>query len=169
MTKARQRNLTLTARFVIFLGFVLLAAGVIWHGSEIETYERGWRHLIERPDGPMSFRLLLQPTMAGLAALYDGIQDARFGRSPYLWTLLYKPEKRASRLSEGLISTARIILLGLIMEAIYQIRVFDHFYPVQALLVAIGLAFIPYLLLRGPIARVARWWMHSDHAHRRGG
>ena len=169
MTKARPRNLTLTARFVIFLGFVLLAAGVIWNGSEIETWERGWRHLIERSDGPMSFRFLLQPTMAALAALYDGVQDARAGRSPYFWTVLHKPDERGARLNEGLIATARIIFVGLVIDTIYQVREFDTFYPVEALLIAVALAFIPYLLLRGPFARIANWWMHRDHAHRRGG
>ena len=36
----------------------------------------------------MTFRFILQPIMATIAALYDGIKDARTGRSPYLWTIL---------------------------------------------------------------------------------
>jgi hypothetical protein len=35
--------------------------------------------------------------------------------------------------------------------------VLKTFYPGEAVIVAIALAFFPYLLLRGPIARVARW------------
>jgi len=51
--------------------------------------------------------------------------------------------------------TARIILLGIAMDAIYQFIVLKRFYPVEALIVAIALAFVPYVLLRGPIDRAA--------------
>ena len=46
----------------------------------------------------MSFRFFLQPTMAILFAIRDGIKDARTGRSPYVWTILHKPEERRARL-----------------------------------------------------------------------
>jgi hypothetical protein len=29
---------------------------------------------------------------------------------------------------------------------------------VEAVLIALFLAFVPYLLLRGPVTRAARWW-----------
>jgi hypothetical protein len=45
------------------------------------------------------------------------------------------------------------------MDAIYQATVLKTFYPGEAVIVAILLAFVPYLLLRGPVARVARWWL----------
>ena len=35
----------------------------------------------------MTFRFILQPVMAAVAALHDGIKDARLGRSPYFWTV----------------------------------------------------------------------------------
>ena len=97
--------------------------------------------------------------MAAIAALHDGLQDARLGRSPYFWTILHNPEERAGRLWEGVISTARIVVLGVVMDAIYQWRVLGTFYPGEAALVTLLLALIPYFLLRGPIARVARRWV----------
>jgi hypothetical protein len=36
--------------------------------------------------------------------------------------------------------------------------VLKTFYPGEAVIVAIMLAFVPYPLLRGPFARIARWW-----------
>ena len=33
-------------------------------------------------------------------------------------------------LNEGLVSTARIILFGLVMATIYQLKVFDRFYSI---------------------------------------
>ena len=38
----------------------------------------------------------------------------------YFWALLTNPLEDCHRLYEGLISTARVILLGLCMDAIYQ-------------------------------------------------
>jgi hypothetical protein len=109
----------------------------------------------------MAFRFILQPVMAAIAALRDGIEDAKSRRSAYFWTLLTNPLERAGRLGEGLISTARVILLGLIMDVIYQFIVLKTFYPGEAAIVAIALAFSPYLLLRGPISRFARWRLDS--------
>jgi hypothetical protein len=67
---------------------------------------------------------------------------------------------RGGLLSEGLISTARVILLGLVMDTIYQIIVFETLYPVETVIVALLLAFVPYVVMRGPIARLALWWRH---------
>ena len=36
----------------------------------------------DRPGGPMTFRFILQPAMAIIAALRDGVHDARVGRRP---------------------------------------------------------------------------------------
>ena len=47
------------------------------------------------------------------------------------------------------------------MDTVYQITVLKAFYPGEAAIVALLLAFVPYLLLRGPIARITRWW-HGD-------
>jgi hypothetical protein len=79
------------------------------------------------------------------------------GRCPYSWAVLSKPRERILRLREGLNTTARIILLGLAMDAIYQIIVLKRFYPFEALIIALLLAFVPYLRIRGPAARLARW------------
>ena len=81
------------------------------------------------------------------------------GRSAYFWTVLTSRADRGGRLREGLIATARIILLGFAMDAIYQFVVLHTFYPGEAVIVALALGFLPYLILRGPVARIARWWM----------
>ena len=52
------------------------------------------------------------------------------------------------------------------MDVIYQFIVFDTFHPAEAVIIALLLAFVPYLLLRGPIARVARWWLGRGSARR---
>jgi hypothetical protein len=118
---------------------------------------RQWADLLARPSGPVGFRFLLQPIMAILAAFKDGLEDARTGRSPYLWTVLTNAAKRRGRLREGLTATSRILVLGLIMDAAYQVIALRKFYPGEAVIVSLLLAFVPYLLARGLIARVASW------------
>jgi len=143
------------ARLVIALAMILAVLGLFWYGFSADVHERIWRDIEARPGGPMTFRFILQPCMAAIAAFHDGSQDARLGRSPYLWSVLTRPGG-VGRLGEALIATARIILLGFGMDGLYQAAVLKTFYPGEMLLVAILLAFLPYLLLRGPFARLAR-------------
>ena len=86
------------------------------------------------------------------------------GALPFSGPILTDPAKRAGRLHEALIATARIILLGLVMDVIYQFIEFETFHPAEAVIIALLLAFVPYLLLRGLIARVARWWLGHESA-----
>jgi hypothetical protein len=153
---------------VAWLAAVLLAAlavlGIVRYGFSLEIQERVWRDIADRPGGPMTFRFVLQPVMAALAAFHDGLKDARNGRSPYLWSLLTESGARTGRLGEGLVATARIILLGIGMDAIYQFTVLKTFYPGEMVIIAILLAFLPYLLLRGLFARIAVWWIGRKSA-----
>ena len=158
MTETVSKTKILLARFVVALMLAFVVLGVVLYGFSAEVLERIWQNMIDRTGGPMTFRFFLQPIMASIAALYDGIKDARAGRSYYLWTILTDPAKRGGRLHEGLISTARVILLGLCMDVIYQLIEFETFHPAEAVIIALLLAFVPYVLLRGPVARIARWW-----------
>ena len=125
---------------------------------------RQWNDLLARPSGPLGFRFILQPAMAAIAAIRAGLVDARTGRSPYFFTILTNPAERSARVREGLAATSRIFLLGLGMDAIYQFIVLKKFYPVEALIIAFVLAVVPYFIIRGPVARIARWWNKRHHA-----
>ncbi|MFZ1103082.1 MAG: hypothetical protein WAN86_09635 [Hyphomicrobiaceae bacterium] len=57
--------------------------------------------------------------------------------------------------------TGRVIVPGLIMDAIHRLETLGTFYPGEAVIVALLLAFVPYLPIRGPAARVARRWSRS--------
>jgi hypothetical protein len=52
----------------------------------------------------------------------------------------------------------RVILLGVVMDTIYQLIVFRWIHPLQLVVVVLGLAFLPYVVLRGPIGRIASAW-----------
>jgi hypothetical protein len=144
------------ARVVIAFAIVLIVAGVLWHGITLRTLQRLWHDLVEEPSGPMKFRFILQPSMAALVAIRDGYKDAQTGRSPYFWAVLRKSDERMGRLREGLNATARVILLALALDLIYQFRVLNTFYPNEALIIALLLAFVPYVLIRGLVTRIAQ-------------
>ena len=143
----------------LILSAVLLLWGLVRYGLNPSVNSTFWHDIGARFGGPMTFRFFLQPAMALIAALPDGINDAQRGRSGFFWAAWGNPDAKTGRLREGLISIARIILLGLSMDVIYQLRVFDRFFPVEALVMAILLAAVPYFLFRGIIERVARAWL----------
>ena len=121
-----------------------------------ETLTRFWDQLIAQPSGPLAFRFILQPVMATILATRDGLKDARTGRPPFARTVLSDPSQRAAYLREGLKRLSRVIAFALVMDVIYQVMVLHRFYLGEALVTVFVLAVLPYLLVRGPIDRIAR-------------
>jgi hypothetical protein len=148
------------ARTALGLIVVFAIAGMLWYGFSADERARLWQNLFERKDGPMTFRYFLQPTMGAIAAWRAAREDARTGRSPFLWGAITDPAERRARFDEAMIATSRIILLGLAMDVVYQAIVFRTFFPGEAVIFALALAFVPYVLLRGLFARGIRWWWH---------
>jgi hypothetical protein len=120
-----------------------------------DLFSRAVEDLVGRVSGPMKFRFILQPVMAAFFAIRSGLKDARENKPPYFWAMFTNPDSRADMIRDGWKSVGRIFILGIIMDVVYQLIVFRWFYPVEALLVALILAFIPYLLIRGPVNRIA--------------
>jgi hypothetical protein len=125
-----------------------------------EVLSTFWRELIERPEGPMAFRFYLQPLMALALAIHDGMKDARAGRPAYLFSLATDREHRRERLRDGWRSIGRVFVLAIVLDTIYQIAVLHALHPLQAVVIAIVLAIIPYVLVRGPACRIAAHLMH---------
>jgi hypothetical protein len=138
---------------------------MVWHGVAVATIQRVWWQLLERPSRPMAFRFILQPFMGAIPAFIYGRRDARAGRTPYFWAVLSNRWERAARLREGLNATARIILLGLVMDVIYQIIVLKRFYPAESVIIAVLLGFVPYVIFRGLVTRIFRWSRGRASAH----
>lgn len=148
---------------VLVVAGILIVGGVALHGISWSEFQRIWYHMVSRPgEEALALRFILQPTVSSLLALRDGVKDARTGRSPYFWTVLSDPDKRRARLREGLAATGKIILIAIILDVVFQYIAYRNFFPVEALLVAILLGFIPYFLLRGPFERIARWWLKDQ-------
>ena len=155
MTDAQNAKQARMVRLVVTLSVLALVLGAIWYGFSQDVYKRVWTHLVERVGGPMTFRVILQPAVSIVAAVKDGMMDARLGRDPYLYSLLTNRDTRHERLSEGLASTSTVFILAFVIDIVYQYVVFKTFFPGEAVVVAISLALIPYFLLRGPVKRLA--------------
>jgi hypothetical protein len=113
-------------------------------------------NMADRVTGPMKLRLLMQPIMASIFAIRSGLADARAGRPPYFWALFSDPANRADMLKDGWKSVGKVFVLALILDVIYQIVVTRFVYPGEAIITAVLLAILPYLILRGLVTRLVR-------------
>jgi hypothetical protein len=120
-----------------------------------EIWTRIVENMMGRVSGPMKFRLLLQPTMAAIFAIRAGLADAKNGKPPYFWSLVNDPGHRREMLEDGWKSVGKIFLLAMVLDVVYQVIVAQFVYPGEVIIVALALAIVPYLLLRGLVTRVA--------------
>jgi hypothetical protein len=120
------------------------------------TLQRVAEDLVNRLDGPMHLRIIMQPITALILGVRDGLKDAREGRPPYFWAVFTGAQDRGVLLKAGLRAVGKVLLLAMVLDAIYQFIELRRFYPGEALIVAVVLAFIPYLLIRGPVNRLAQ-------------
>jgi hypothetical protein len=120
-----------------------------------DIWTRVGTDLIGRISGPMKFRLVLQPAMAAFFAIRSGLADAKAGKPPYFWALLWDSGQRKEMLKDGWKGVGRVFILALVLDAVYQIIVRRFVYPGEAVIVAFVLAIVPYLILRGLVTRVA--------------
>ena len=121
-----------------------------------DTLQRIWVDLIGRLTGPLTLRLYLQPAMATLLAIRDGLKDARTGEAPFLWAVLTVPARRRARIIDALKSISKVIVAAIALDLVYELIVFRTVRLVETLDVAIVLAVLPYMLVRGAVNRLAR-------------
>jgi hypothetical protein len=121
-----------------------------------QVWMRVGSQLLARVSGPMKFRLVLQPVMAGIFAIRSGLADAKAGKPPYFWALLSNPGERVDMMKDGWKSVGKVFVLALILDIVYQIIVLRFVYPGEVVIVAFILAIVPYLILRGSVTRMAR-------------
>ncbi len=121
-----------------------------------ETLARIWQEIAARPDGPLALRFYLQPIMATVLAVKDGMADGRLGKPPYFWAIFTHPAQRAALVRDGWHSVRKLFIIALVLDLAYQVIVLKGLRPLEGLVVAMALAFVPYLLLRGPVNRLMR-------------
>ena len=133
-----------------------------------EILTRIWENLGARVAGPMSFRLVLQPTVAAILAIKAGLKDTKSGRPAYFSSILHADGLAAASCSaRGGPRSPKCSAWRILLDGVYQMMVQGWFYPGEALIVALVLACVPYLLIRGPVDRLARRGTSRERVGRR--
>jgi len=121
-----------------------------------EIWARTWADITSGRHAPLAFRFILQPAVAAFFAFKAGRQDARDGRPLYMWALVRDRVQRKALLREGWAHIGKVFVVAMVMDAIYQFISVRWFYPGEAMLVAVVLAVLPYLVFRSVVNGLLR-------------
>ncbi|WP_448701977.1 hypothetical protein ACFGVR_06840 [Mucilaginibacter sp. AW1-3] len=125
-------------------------------------------NLIERTEGPMHFRFLIQPAVSLFFAIKAGLNDAKNNTVPYLWRFMFSKHQRIHVAKEGWKDVGKVFIMGTILDIIYQLIVIYgqktqmKFYPLESFIVAFVLAIFPYGIFRGPVNRIFRMFIKKN-------
>jgi hypothetical protein len=118
----RNRRVTLVLASLTILVLILSLPG-----SLRDAFERGGFYLFSRAffedlpkrlTGPGRFRFVLQPSVAILLGIRDGLLDARAGRPPYLYNLLFHHRRRRELLRSAFDTVVNLMLMGILLDAV---------------------------------------------------
>ena len=148
----RTRRTTVILVSLTLLVFLFSAPSVLK-----DAYDRGGIYLFslsffedipKRLTGPGRFRFILQPLMAIILGIRSGLADARVGNPPYLYGVFFHSDRRSELLRSGLETVINLLLMGILMDAIFQWFILGASYPGAALVVGPVLIMGPYAVSR---------------------
>jgi len=122
----------------------------------LQLISRGVDELLGRASGPLHFRLFMMPTVVTILAIRADLRDAREGRPALLGAFITNPAERRRLFCSALIDIGRVFIVAVVLDTTYQLFVLRSIHVIQLLIVAVGCAIVPYVLVRGPITRLAR-------------
>jgi hypothetical protein len=149
---------------VILASLTLLVLALSLPGSLRDAFDRGGLYLFSRAffedipkrlTGPGRFRFFLQPVTAMVLGIRNGLADARAGRPPYLYGVLMQRRRRRELLRSGFETVANLMLMGILLDAVFQWVILGVSYPGAALVVGPVLIGGPYALARALSNRFA--------------
>ena len=131
----------------------------------VEMFTRGAEQLLGRAGGPLHFRLFIMPLVVSFFAVRAGMKDARQEQPPHPQTILSHPAQLRGRFQSALKDVGKIFIVAVVLDTTYQLLVLRAFYPIQVLIIAVGCALLPYLLIRTPVAMLMRriYRKHPDN------
>jgi len=159
----------------VLAGITLLVLAFSAPASLRQAFERGEFYVFsssfieeipKRLSGPGRFRFILQPLVATILGIRSGIADARAGRPPYLFGVIFKPKLRSELLRSGFTTIVNLLLMGILLDSICQWFIYGTSYPGAALVVGPVLVAGPYSLTRALANRCARLRHGSAKAER---
>jgi hypothetical protein len=117
--------------------------------------------ILDRLQGPLSFRFILQPLLAMALGIRDGRRDARSGLPPYLFDVLFDGKNRLSRLKASAPSLLLPFALAIVLDIVVQFMVFDRFFVGQGIVVGLFVIALPYAICRGLANRLSVRRQHA--------
>jgi hypothetical protein len=115
-----------------------------------DFFSRIFHELVTRiTSGPMQFRLIVQPSMALLLGIRDGLADAKMGAPPFVWGLLFQRQELKPSLKSALRRLQIPIIMAILADATVQYLMFRHIHPLSAIIVGVFLMGFPYSAARG--------------------
>jgi hypothetical protein len=121
----------------------------------LEMLSQRGEHLLGRASGPLNFRLFVMPLVVTFLAIRAHRRDVREGKGTFLWAFFKSPTERRRLFRSGLRDFGKVFIVACVLDTTYQILVLKSYYPGEMLVVAVVCAVVPYLLVRGPITRIA--------------
>ena len=153
-------------RFTIVLaGLTLLVLALSLPGSLRDTLDRGGIYLFsmafledipKRLAGPGRFRFILQPLIAIILGIAGGLADARAGRPPFLQGVFFHRDKRSQLVRSGFEAVANLLLMGILLDAVFQWIILGISHFGAALVMGPVLIILPYAIARAFTNRLAR-------------
>src|SRR5207247_668330 len=113
----------------LLAGLTLLVLVLSLPGSLRDAFDRGGMYLFSRAffediprrlTGPGRFRFLMQPVIATLLGIRSGLADARAGRPPYLYRVLFRRDLRGEPMRTGIETVGNPLLRGSLPGAVVQ-------------------------------------------------
>jgi hypothetical protein len=150
---------------VILAGLTLVVLVASVPGSLRDILDRGGFYLFSREflddipkrlTGPGRFRFVLQPLMAIVLGVVGGLADARAGRPPYLYALILRRDQCRELMKSGLETVVNLLLMGVLLDAIFQWVILGSSHPGAALVVGPVLIVLPYAAARALANRLSR-------------
>jgi hypothetical protein len=150
---------------IVLAGLTLLVFALSVPGSLRDIFDRGGLYIFSRAffddipkrlTGPGRFRFVVQPLVAVVLGVLGGLADVRAGRPPYLYALILHRDQRRELVKSGFETVLNLLLMGILLDAIFQWVILGTSHPGAALVVGPVLIVGPYVVARALSNRLAR-------------
>ena len=155
---------TVTLQNVVFLLMVLVLLGTLpfslryayQHGGFYLFSRQFLEDLPKRLKGPGRLRFIFQPAVAIFFGIRAGVLDARTGREPFIFSVVFDTQRRWELLKEAFNRLSVLVAMSILLDALSQFLILREVFPGAALVVGPVLIALPYSLARALTNRILR-------------
>jgi hypothetical protein len=157
MTKGRFTLILATVTVLVLLASAPASLKEAWRRGGFYLFSRDFiEDIPRRLSGPGRFRFVFQPLMAILLGIRSGREDARKGQPPFLAAVLLHPVLRRDLLKSGFRTIVNLLLMGILLDSLFQWILLGASYPGAAVVVGPVLIAVPYSVTRALTNRIVR-------------